>query len=318
MNKKIALIGAGNIGGSLAMLLVQAEYQEIVLFDFKPGLAQGKALDLAQAGALMGSASLIRGTQDYSQLNGCDLVIVTAGSPRLPGMSRDDLLEVNAKVMIDVGAAIRTYCSQAITICVTNPLDSMVYVLQKAIGSDPHRTMGMAGVLDSARMSYFISQHFHTSVKNVETIVMGGHGDNMVPVSNRCRVFGESLDFHVKNKSLTQQDVDGLMERTRQGGGEIVQLLQTGSAFYAPAVSVFTMIQAIAKNQHRLLPVAAFISSEYKVPKPIYLGVPAILGANGVEKVVSYELTASQQEQLDHSSQSVCQMIVDLERLGFV
>ncbi len=318
MNKKIALIGAGNIGGSLAMLLVQSQYQEIVLFDFKTGVAQGKALDLAQAGALLGSHSLIRGATSYEDLKGSDIVVVTAGSPRLPGMSRDDLLQVNAKVMVEVGTAIKTYCPHAITICVTNPLDAMVYVLQKAIGGDPSRTIGMAGVLDSARMTYFIAQHFKTSVKNVEAIVMGGHGDTMVPVSNRCRVFGESLDSYVEKHALSQDELDALMERTRQGGGEIVQLLQTGSAFYAPAVSAFTMVQAIAQNQHRLLPVAALVTSEYQVPKPIYLGVPAILGANGIEKVVSYELTPSQQAELDHSAQAVCQLIVDLERLGFV
>ena len=318
MNKKLALIGAGNIGGSLAMLVVQAGYKEIVLFDFKPGLAQGKALDLAQAGALMGSNSKITGSSDYADIKGSDIVVVTAGSPRLPGMSRDDLLAVNAKVMVAAGEAIKTYCPNAITICVTNPLDAMVHVLQHAIGGDRNRTIGMAGVLDSARMTYFIAQHFDTSVKNVESIVMGGHGDTMIPISNYCRVFGESLDTHVQKKNLTQAELDGLMERTKQGGGEIVQLLQTGSAFYAPAVSAFTMVEAIARDQKRLLPVAGYVTSEYIVPKPLYLGVPAIIGANGIQKIVSYNLTASQQAQLDHSAQAVCELIIDLERLGFV
>ena len=188
MNKKIALIGSGNIGGTLAMLLLQKEYKEIVLFDMKAGVAKGKALDLAQAGALMHSSSYIWGADNYAALEGADIIVVTAGSPRLPGMSRDDLLQVNAKVMVDVGAAVKQYCPNAITICITNPLDAMVSVLQKAIGSDHKKTMGMAGVLDSARMAFFLSQHFQTSTHNIQSIVMGGHGDTMVPVSNHCRV----------------------------------------------------------------------------------------------------------------------------------
>jgi len=318
MNKKIALIGAGNIGGTIGLLLLQAGYREIVFFDFKTGLAQGKALDLAQAGALLGSHSKIIGSDDYKDLKDSDIVVVTAGSPRLSGMSRDDLLAMNAKVILEVGQAIKTYCPQAINICITNPLDAMVYVLQNAIGGDPTRTMGMAGVLDSARMTYFIAQHFNTSVKNVEAMVMGGHGDTMIPMSHYCRVFGETLDKQVEKNHLTQKDLESLMERTRQGGGEIVQLLQTGSAFYAPAVSAFTMIEAIARDQKRLLPVAAYVTSEYPVPHPMYLGVPAVIGSQGVEEIISYDLHEAQQTQLAHSAQAVSQLIMDLKRLGVV
>lgn len=317
MNKKIALIGAGNIGGSVAMLAMQKEYQDIVLFDVKEGLAQGKALDLAQAGALLESPSRIAGSSDYKIIAGADIVVVTAGSPRLPGMSRDDLLQVNAQVMAQAGKAIKQYCPHAITICVTNPLDAMVFALQHAIGGDHKKVIGMAGVLDSGRMKHFVAQHFETSVKNVDAIVMGGHGDGMVPITNYCRAFGESLDAHIQNSVISQEQVDGLVQRTRQGGGEIVQLLQTGSAFYAPAVSAFAMVQAIAQDQKRLLPIAAYVTSEYDVPKPLYLGVPAILGANGVEKIVSYKLTADQQKDLHRSAQSVCLLIEDLKRLGF-
>jgi len=318
MNKKIALVGAGNIGGAIAMLLLQSEYKNIVLFDLKPGLAQGKALDLSHAGALLGSPSKIDGSADYEIITNADIVVVTAGSPRLPGMSRDDLLQVNAQVMAQSGAAIKKYCPNAITICVTNPLDAMVFALQHAIGGNPHRVMGMAGVLDSGRMSYFMAEHFQTSVKNVEAIVLGGHGDAMVPIINYCRIYGESLDKHVQSNTITQELVEGLIQRTRQGGGEIVQLLQTGSAFYAPAVSAFAMIQSIAKDLKRLLPVAAYVTSEYKIPKPLYLGVPAILGANGVEKIMSYSLTQDQQDDLDKSSASVCVLIEDLKRLGLI
>ncbi|MBM4222635.1 MAG: malate dehydrogenase [Gammaproteobacteria bacterium] len=318
MNKKLGLVGAGNIGGTLGLLAALAEYQEIALFDVKPGLAKGKALDLGQAAALHGSSSRITGSDSFAILEDCDCVVVTAGSPRLPGMSRDDLLSVNAKVMQSVGQAIAQYCPGAFVICVTNPLDAMVYLLQHASKIPDHRIVGMAGILDSARFRYFLSDYFKTGVQNIHALVLGGHGDTMVPLVRHTLVDGISLEKHVELGRLPAADLEAIIQRTRQGGGEIVALLQTGSAFIAPARSAFEMVQAHLRDEKKLLPVAAKVTVEFNVPQPMFLGVPVILGAKGVEKIIQYEFTEQEQQGLTNSAAAVASLIEDMHRLGFL
>jgi malate dehydrogenase len=287
--KKIALIGAGQIGGTLAHLAAIKELGDIVLFDIVDGVPQGKALDLAEAGPVEGFNAKLAGASDYAAIAGADVVIVTAGVPRKPGMSRDDLLGINLKVMAAVGAGIAAHAPNAFVICITNPLDAMVWALQKLSGLPANKVVGMAGVLDSARFRYFLSEEFKVSVEDVTAFVLGGHGDDMVPSVRYSTVAGVPLPDLVKMGWTTQERLDAMVERTRKGGGEIVNLLKTGSAFYAPASSAIAMAEAYLKDQRRVLPCAAHLTGQYGV-KDAYVGVPVVIGAGGVERIMEIAL----------------------------
>ncbi len=282
---KIALIGAGQIGGTLAHLAALKELGDIVLFDIVDGVPQGKALDLAESGPVDGFNAKLAGASDYSAIAGADVVIVTAGVPRKPGMSRDDLLGINLKVMEAVGAGLRAHAPDAFVICITNPLDAMVWALQKFSGLPPHKVVGMAGVLDSARFRHFLAEEFNVSVEDVTAFVLGGHGDDMVPSVRYSTVAGVPLPDLVKMGWTTQARLDAMVDRTRKGGGEIVGLLKTGSAFYAPAASGIAMAESYLKDQRRVLPCAAHLTGQYGL-KDTYVGVPVVIGANGVERVM--------------------------------
>ena len=283
--KKIALIGAGQIGGTLAHLATLKELGDIVLFDIIDGIPQGKALDLAESGPVEGFNAKLAGASDYAVIAGADVVIVTAGVPRKPGMSRDDLLGINLKVMEDVGAGLKTHAPDAFVVCITNPLDAMVWALQKFSGLPAHKVVGMAGVLDSARFRYFLAEEFNVSVEDITAFVLGGHGDDMVPSVRYSTVAGVPLPDLVKMGWTTQAKLDAMVERTRKGGGEIVNLLKTGSAFYAPAASGIAMAEAYLKDQRRVMPCAAHLTGQYGV-KDMYVGVPAVIGAGGVERIM--------------------------------
>ena len=302
--KKIALIGAGQIGGTLAHLAALKELGDIVLFDIAEGIPQGKALDLAESAPVDGFNAHISGANTYADIAGADVIIATAGVPRKPGMSRDDLLGINLKVMASVGEGIKQYAPDAFVICITNPLDAMVWALQKASGLPPKKLIGMAGVLDSARFRYFLSQEFKVSVEDVTAFVLGGHGDDMVPSQRYSTVAGIPLTDLVKMGWTTQARVDAIIERTRKGGGEIVNLLKTGSAFYAPAASAIAMAESFLKDQRRVLPAAAQLNGEYGV-KGIYVGVPVVIGANGVERIVEVTLDAAEKAMFEKSVASV-------------
>ena len=306
--KKIALVGAGQIGGTLALLAGMKDLGDIALFDIADGVPQGKALDLAQAAPVEGFDSVYTGGSDYAVIEGADVVIVTAGVPRKPGMSRDDLISVNTKVMVTVGENIKQYCPGAFVIVITNPLDAMVGVLQQVSGLPAEKVVGMAGVLDSARFRHFLADEFKVSVEDVTAFVLGGHGDTMVPLVRYSTVAGIPLPDLVKMGWTTQGRLDGIVKRTRNGGGEIVALLKTGSAFYAPASSAIAMADAYLKDKKRLLPCAAYLSGQYGV-NGIYVGVPVILGAGGVEKIVEIELNADEQMMFDHSVKSVKELV---------
>ena len=287
--KKIALIGAGNIGGTLAHLAAQKELGDIVLFDVVEGVPQGKALDLSQCGPIEGFDASITGTNDYKDIEGADVIIVTAGVARKPGMSRDDLLGINLNVMKSVGEGIKNHAPNAFVICITNPLDAMVWALREFSGLPHNKVVGMAGVLDSARFSTFLAWEFGVSIRDVNTFVLGGHGDTMVPVVQYSTVNGIPVPDLVKMGLSTQERIDAIVQRTRSGGGEIVGLLKTGSAFYAPAASGIAMAEAYLNDQKRLLPCAAYVDGQYGVDG-LYVGVPVQIGANGVEKVIEIEL----------------------------
>ncbi len=306
--KKIGLVGAGNIGGTLAHLAVNKELGDVVLFDVVEGLPQGKALDIAQACAVEGVDASIKGTNDYKDLEGADVVIVTAGIARKPGMSRDDLIATNTGIVSTVGENLKKYCPNAFVIVITNPLDAMVWVMQQKTGFAPNKVVGMAGVLDSARFSYFLAEAFKTSQKDITTFVLGGHGDTMVPVVNYSTVAGIPLPDLVKMNWIKQDALDKMVQRTRDGGAEIVGLLKTGSAFYAPAASAIKMATAYLRDEKQLLPCAAYLNGEYG-QKDIYVGVPCIIGANGVEKIVEIALPAEQQKQFDHSVNAVRELV---------
>ncbi len=306
--KKIALVGAGQIGGTLALLAGMKDLGDIALFDIADGVPQGKALDLAQTAPVEGFDSVYTGGSDYAVIEGADVVIVTAGVPRKPGMSRDDLISVNTKVMVTVGENIKQYCPNAFVIVITNPLDAMVGVLQQVSGLPAEKVVGMAGVLDSARFRHFLADEFKVSVEDVSAFVLGGHGDTMVPLVRYSTVAGIPLPDLVKMGWTTQGRLDGIVKRTRNGGGEIVALLKTGSAFYAPASSAIAMADAYLKDKKRLLPCAAYLSGQYGV-NGIYVGVPVILGAGGVEKIVEIELNADEQMMFDHSVKSVKELV---------
>ena len=307
--KKIALIGAGNIGGTLAHLAAAKELGDIVLFDVVEGVPQGKALDLSQCGPVEGFDAKITGTNDYADIAGADVVIVTAGVARKPGMSRDDLLGINLKVMKAVGEGIAANAPDAFVICITNPLDAMVWALQKASGLPHKKVVGMAGVLDSSRFRYFLADEFNVSVEDVTAFVLGGHGDTMVPLTRYSTVAGIPLPDLVKMGWTSQARIDEIVDRTRNGGAEIVNLLKTGSAFYAPAASAIAMAESYLKDKKRVLPCAAYLNGEYGV-KDMYVGVPVVIGSKGVERIVEIELGGKDREAFDKSVGAV-QGLVD-------
>ncbi|HEX8667883.1 MAG TPA: malate dehydrogenase [Allosphingosinicella sp.] len=290
--KKIALIGAGMIGGTLAHLAAIREIGDIVLVDVAEGIPQGKALDLAQAGPVEGFDAKLTGTQDYADIAGADVCIVTAGVARKPGMSRDDLLGINLKVMKAVGEGIKAHAPDSFVICVTNPLDAMVWALREFSGLPHSQVVGMAGVLDSARFRHFLAEEFNVSVEDVTAFVLGGHGDTMVPVVQYSTVAGIPIPDIIRMGWSTQERIDAIVQRTRSGGGEIVGLLKTGSAFYAPATSALEMAESYLKDKKRVLPAAAYLSGQYGV-NDLYVGVPVVIGAGGVERIVEVELDES-------------------------
>lgn len=312
---KIALIGSGNIGGTLAHLALQRGLGDIVLIDIAEGIPQGKALDLSQSLAADGLSSSCIGTNDYSLIAGSDVVIITAGVARKPGMSRDDLLSINAKVMRDVGAQIKKYCPNAFVIVVTNPLDVMVWVLQQACGLPHNKVVGMAGILDSSRFRYFLASTLNVAVEDIQSFVLGGHGDTMVPLPRYTTVSGIPLQEFIENSWITQSKVDEIITRTKNGGGEIVNLLKTGSAFYAPAASALAMAESYLFDQKRILPCAAWLNGEYGI-KDLYVGVPVVIGKNGVQKVIELDLTTVEQEALNHSVDAVKDLIKAVNNLG--
>jgi len=301
---KIALIGSGMIGGTLAHLAGLKELGDVVLFDIAEGTPQGKGLDIAESSPVDGFDAKFTGANDYAAIEGADVVIVTAGVPRKPGMSRDDLLGINLKVMEQVGAGIKKYAPEAFVICITNPLDAMVWALQKFSGLPAHKVVGMAGVLDSARFRYFLSEEFNVSVEDVTAFVLGGHGDSMVPLARYSTVAGIPLPDLVKMGWTSQDKLDKIIQRTRDGGAEIVGLLKTGSAFYAPAASAIQMAESYLKDKKRVLPVAAQLSGQYGV-KDMYVGVPTVIGANGVERIIEIDLDKNEKAEFDKSVASV-------------
>ncbi|MGE0736161.1 MAG: malate dehydrogenase [Alphaproteobacteria bacterium] len=301
---KIALVGAGQIGGTLALLAGMKELGDIVLFDIVDGVPQGKSLDIAQASPVEGFDAKYLGASDYKAIAGADVVIVTAGVPRKPGMSRDDLVGINAKVMKSVGEGIAANAPNAFVICITNPLDAMVWALREASGLPGNKVVGMAGVLDSARFRYFLAEEFNVSVEDITAFVLGGHGDTMVPLVRYSTVAGIPLPDLVKMGWTTQEKLDKMVQRTRDGGAEIVNLLKTGSAFYAPASSAIAMAESYLRDKKRLLPCAAWLNGQYGL-KDIYVGVPCVIGAGGVERVVEISLTADEKAMFNKSVDSV-------------
>ena len=301
---KIALIGAGNIGGTLAHLAGLKELGDVVLFDIITGIPQGKSLDIAESSPIEGFDARIRGSRGYGAIKGADVVIVTAGVARRPGMSRDDLIGINTQVMQSVGAGIKANCPGAFVICITNPLDAMVMVLRDACGLPHNRVVGMAGVLDSARFRYFLAEEFKVSVEDVTAFVLGGHGDTMVPLVRYSTVAGIPLPDLVRMRWTTSKRLDAIVQRTRMGGGEIVALLKTGSAFYAPASSAIQMAEAYLKDKRRVLPCAAYLRGEYGI-NGLYVGVPCIIGARGVERVVEIKLTPDERAMFIQSVRAV-------------
>jgi len=307
--KKIALIGSGMIGGTLAHLAAMKELGDIVLFDVAEGLPQGKALDLAQSGPVEGFDASLTGANDYADIAGADVVIVTAGVPRKPGMSRDDLLGINLKVMKAVGEGIAAHAPDAFVICVTNPLDAMVWALREFSGLPHQKVVGMAGVLDSARFRHFLAEEFNVSVEDVTAFVLGGHGDTMVPVVEYSTVAGIPIPDLIKMGWSTQEKIDAIVQRTRSGGGEIVGLLKTGSAYYAPATSAIAMAESYLKDKKRLLPCAAHLTGQYGVDD-LYVGVPIIIGKDGVERIVEIELNDAAKANFQASVDAVKELLV--------
>jgi len=313
--KKIALIGAGMIGGTLAHLIGLKELGDVVLFDIIEGVPDGKSLDIWQAGAVEGFDAKYKPTNAYADIEGADVIIITAGVPRKPGMSRDDLLSINIKVMDQAGAGIKKYAPNAFVIVITNPLDAMVWALQKACGLPKNRVIGMAGVLDTARFRTFLAEEMKVSVEDVTALVLGGHGDDMVPIARYSTVAGIPLPDLVKMGWIRQDRVDAIIERTRKGGGEIVNLLKTGSAFYAPASSAIQMAESYLKDKRRVLPCAAYLSGEYGV-KGLYVGVPVVIGGNGIERIVEIDLNATERAMFQKSVESVKGLIAACTKIA--
>jgi malate dehydrogenase len=301
------LVGSGNIGGTLAHLAAIKELGDITLFDIAEGIPQGKSLDLAQSGPVESFDSKMIGSNDYKDLKDSDVVIVTAGVARKPGMSRDDLVEINTKVMKQVGKGIKDNCPKAFVICITNPLDAMVGVLQRASGLPTNMVVGMAGVLDSARFRHFLAEEFDVSVSDVTAFVLGGHGDTMVPLARYSAVAGIPVPDLVKMGWSTQEKIDQIVQRTRDGGAEIVGLLKTGSAFYAPASSAIEMADSYLKDKKKLLPCAAYVDGHYNL-NGLYVGVPVIIGKNGVERIVEISFTSEEKDMFNHSVSAVKQL----------
>jgi len=299
MRKKISLIGAGNIGGTLAHLIATKELADVTLFDVAEGLAKGKALDIAQSTAIDGLNINLVGTNDYKDIKNSDVIIITAGVPRKPGMTRDDLLGINLKIIKQVAEGIKKNSPNAFVICITNPLDIIVMALQKYSKLPTNKIVGMAGILDTARFKYFLSQELQVSVKEIESLVLGGHGDTMVPMPNYTKVSGKPLSQMIKKEKL-----DSIVDRTRKGGAEIIKLLEKGSAFYAPAASGVEMAESYIKNLKKTLPCAAYLNGEYGV-KDLYAGVPVIIGKNGVEKIVEIDLSSKEKDQFNLSIKAV-------------
>ncbi len=312
--KKIALIGGGQIGGTLAHLVGLRELGDVVLFDIIEGLPQGKSLDIAQAGPVEGYDAKFKGTNSYADIAGADVVIVTAGVPRKPGMSRDDLLGINLKVMSAVGDGIKSHAPNAFVICITNPLDAMVWALRQFTSLPHNKVIGMAGVLDSARFRHFIAEELSVSVEDVSAFVLGGHGDTMVPMPRFSTVAGIPLPELVKMDWISQERLDKIIQRTRDGGAEIVGLLKTGSAFYAPAASAIAMAESYLKDKKRVLPVAAYVNGPYGI-RDLYVGVPAVVGERGVERIVELNLTDDERTLLAKSAESVKGLIEACKKL---
>jgi malate dehydrogenase len=312
--KKIALVGAGQIGGTLALLAGLKELGDVVLCDIVEGVPQGKSLDLAEATPVEGFDARYMGSNDYAAIAGADVVIVTAGVPRKPGMSRDDLIGINAKVMGQVGAAIKANAPNAFVICITNPLDVMVWVLREACGLPQSRVVGMAGVLDSARFRYFLAEEFKVSVEDVTAFVLGGHGDSMVPLIRYSTVAGIPLPDLVKMGWTTKEKLDKIVQRTRDGGGEIVNLLKTGSAFYAPASSAIAMAESFLRDKKRVLPCAAWLTGQYGV-KDLYVGVPTVIGDKGVERIIEITLDGDEKTAFDKSVAAVLGLLDATQKL---
>ncbi|MDH6231437.1 malate dehydrogenase [Mesorhizobium soli] len=301
---KIALIGSGMIGGTLAHMIGLKELGDVVLFDIAEGIPQGKGLDIAESSPVDGFDTRYVGVNDYAGIEGADVCIVTAGVPRKPGMSRDDLLGINLKVMEQVGAGIKKYAPNAFVICITNPLDAMVWALQKFSGLPKSHVVGMAGVLDSARFRYFLAEEFKVSVEDVSAMTLGGHGDDMVPMVRYSTVAGIPLPDLIKMGWTSQEKLDAIVERTRKGGGEIVGLLKTGSAYYAPAASAVAMAESYLKDKKRVLPCAAYLSGQYGL-KDMYVGVPVVIGAGGVERIIELDFNKTEEKMFEKSVDAV-------------
>ncbi len=312
---KIALIGAGNIGGTLAHLIGLKELGDVVLFDVFPGVARGKALDIAQSGAVEGFDAAMGGAGDYAAIAGADVVIVTAGFPRTPGMSRDDLLGKNAAVIGEVAAGIKAHAPGAFVICITNPLDVMVSVLQQKSGLPPNMVVGMAGVLDSARFKLFLAEEFGVSVEDVTAFVLGGHGDTMVPLTRYSTVAGIPVPDLIRMGWSTEARIDAIVARTANGGGEIVKLLEKGSAFYAPAAAAIAMAESFLRDKKRVMPAAAHLTGQYGVSE-LYVGVPVVIGAGGVERIVEIALDPAERAAFDKSAGAVRELIEAVNKLG--
>ena len=309
MRKKVTIVGAGNVGATAAHWIAAKELANVVLIDVLEGIPQGKGLDLLEAMPIEKRDSHVLGTNDYADTANSDVVVITAGIARKPGMSRDDLLGINLKVMEQVGAGIKKYAPNAFVICITNPLDAMVWALQKACGLPKPMVIGMAGVLDGSRFRYFLADEFNVSVEDVTAFVLGGHGDSMVPLIRYSTVAGIPLPDLVKMKWTSQARLDQIVQRTRDGGAEIVNLLKSGSAYYAPAASAISMVETYLKDKKRVLPCAAYLNGEYGI-KDLYVGVPAIIGGKGVERIVEIQLNGSERAMFDKSAETV-QTLVD-------
>ena len=304
MTKKISLIGAGQIGGTLAHLIAIKELGDVVLFDVAKGLAKGKALDIAQSSGVTGFNVNISGTNDYEDTKNSDVIIITAGVPRKPGMSRDDLLGTNLKIIKQVSDGIKNTSPEAFVICITNPLDVIVMALQKYSGLPSNKVVGMAGILDSSRFKYFLSKELNEPIKNIESLVLGGHGDTMVPMPKKTKIKNKTLIDLINERKISKDKLDEIINRTRKGGAEIVKLLEKGSAFYAPAASGVEMAESYIKDLKKTLPCAAFLSGEYGY-KNIYAGVPVVIGKNGVEKIIEMELESTEKSNFDISIKAV-------------
>ena len=304
MRKKISLIGAGQIGGTLAHLIGLKELGDIVLFDVASGIAKGKALDIAQSSSVDGFDVRLTGTDQYEDIKSSDVIIITAGVPRKPGMSRDDLLEINLKIIKQVSEGVKKHAPNAFVICITNPLDVIVMAFQKYSKLPTNKVIGMAGVLDSSRFKLFLSLEFKVSVKHIEALVMGGHGDTMVPLPRYTKVSGKSLETLISEGKISKERLDQIIQRTRDGGAEIIKFLEKGSAYYAPAASGVEMVESYLKDQKKLLPCAAYLSGEYGV-KNLYAGVPVIIGSKGVEKIEELSLNNEEKRQFEKSISAV-------------